>query len=55
MDATAAPPVPGMQYRVAPRSVVALFSRTDTLVFDYPSQEHQNYENSDQNRRDASL
>ena len=30
MDAAAAPPVPGMQYRVAPRSVVALFSRTDT-------------------------
>ncbi len=29
MDATAAPPVPGTQYRVAPRSVVALFVRTD--------------------------
>lgn len=27
-DAAAAPPVPGMQYRVAPRSVVALFVRT---------------------------
>ena len=25
----AAPPVPGTQYRVAPRSVVALFVRTD--------------------------
>jgi isoamylase len=29
MDAAAAPPVPGMQYRVAPRSVAALFFRTD--------------------------
>jgi isoamylase len=29
MDASAAPPVPGTQYRVAPRSVVALFLRTD--------------------------
>ncbi len=29
MDAAAAPPVPGTQYRVAPRSVVALFVRTD--------------------------
>ena len=29
MDAAAAPPVPGMQYRVAPRSVAALFVRTD--------------------------
>jgi isoamylase len=28
-DAAAAPPVPGMQYRVAPRSVAALFVRTD--------------------------
>ena len=35
MDAAAAPPVPGMQYRVAPRSVVALFSRTDTC-FELP-------------------
>ncbi len=31
MDAAAAPTVPGMQYRVAPRSVVALFSRTSTF------------------------
>ena len=29
MDAAAAPPVPGTQYRVAPRSIVALFVRTD--------------------------
>jgi glycogen operon protein len=29
MDATAAPLVPGTQYRVAPRSVTALFARTD--------------------------
>ncbi len=29
MDAAAAPTVPGMQYRVAPRSVAALFVRTD--------------------------
>ena len=29
MDAAAAPPVPGTQYRVAPRSVAALFVRTD--------------------------
>jgi len=29
MDAAAAPSVPGMQYRVAPRSVAALFVRTD--------------------------
>jgi isoamylase len=29
MDAAAAPTVSGMQYHVAPRSVVALFSRTD--------------------------
>jgi isoamylase len=29
VDAAAAPQVPGMQYRVAPRSVVALFVRTD--------------------------
>ncbi len=29
MDAATAPPVPGMQYRVAPRSVAALFVRTD--------------------------
>jgi isoamylase len=28
MDAAAAPTVSGIQYRVAPRSVVALFSRT---------------------------
>ena len=35
MDAAAAPPVPGMQYRVPPRSVVALFSRTDTC-FELP-------------------
>ena len=32
MDAVAAPPVPGMQYRVAPRSVVALFSRTSPAL-----------------------
>jgi isoamylase len=30
MDASAAPPVPGTRYRVAPRSVVALVVRTDT-------------------------
>jgi isoamylase len=35
MDAAAAPPVAGMQYRVTPRSVVALFSRTDTC-FEIP-------------------
>jgi glycogen operon protein len=29
MDAAAAPPVPGTQYRLAPRSVAALFVRTD--------------------------
>jgi isoamylase len=29
MDASAAPLAPGMQYRVAPRSVTALFVRTD--------------------------
>jgi isoamylase len=29
MDAAAAPPVPGMQYRVAPRSVAVLFVRMD--------------------------
>jgi hypothetical protein len=29
MDVAAAPPVFGMQYRVAPHSVVALFVRTD--------------------------
>jgi hypothetical protein len=29
MDATTAPPVPGTQYRVAPRSVTALLVRTD--------------------------
>ncbi len=29
MDAAAAPPVPGTQYRVAPRSVAALFVRAD--------------------------
>jgi isoamylase len=29
MDAAAAPAVPGMQYRVAARSVTALFVRTD--------------------------
>ena len=29
MDAAAAPPVPGTQYRVASRSVAALFVRTD--------------------------
>jgi glycogen operon protein len=29
MDVAVAPPVPGMQYRVAPRSVTALFVRTD--------------------------
>ena len=29
MDAAAAPPVPGTQYHVAPRSVAALFVRTD--------------------------
>jgi glycogen operon protein len=30
MDASMAPLVPGTQYRVAPRSVTALFVRTDT-------------------------
>ena len=35
MDAAAAPAVPGMQYRVAPRSVVALFSLT-TASFGLP-------------------
>jgi len=29
MDVAAAPPVPGTQYRVASRSVAALFVRTD--------------------------
>jgi hypothetical protein len=29
VDAAAAPSVPGTQYHVAPRSVVALFVRTD--------------------------
>jgi isoamylase len=29
MDAATAPPVPGLQYRVAPRSVTAFFVRTD--------------------------
>jgi isoamylase len=48
MDAAAAPTMPGMQYHVAPRSVVALFSRTSGNL-DSPYQEHENHEDRDEN------
>ena len=50
-----APPLPGTQYRVAPRSVVALFSRTSPRAGVHLSQEYKDYEDSDEYRRAASL
>ncbi len=52
MDAVAAPTVPGMQYRVAPRSVVTLFSRTSPALGN-ANQEHTDHEDCDENRRTA--
>ena len=46
MDAVAAPTVPGMQYRVAPRSVVTLFSRTSPALGN-ANQEHTDHEDCD--------
>ena len=55
VEAAAAPPLPGTQYRVAPRSVVALFSQTSPRAGVHLSQEYKDYEDSDEYRRAASL
>jgi isoamylase len=52
-EAATAPPLLGTQYRVAPRSVVALFSRTSPVLGN-ANQEHEDDEDCDENRRAAS-
>jgi len=48
MDVAAAPTVPGMQFRVAPRSSSHCFHEPATIL-DYPNQEHENHEDCDEN------
>ena len=53
LEGATAPPLLGTQYRVAPRSVVALFSRTSPVLGN-ANQEHKDHEDCAENRRAAS-